>query len=935
MNPAPTKTGKQAIGGNRNRESDRHFLIKSRELVSNEQGYPARVWWGKTRLAGDVITPVFNIQKRPAPVKGGGKGGGKAGGAGNTSFLTSASYAVFLGLGLCSKLTGIKNGDTDIWTGDIDNTSADSHGRTVLDTSIGAIHFYWGFPDQDQDEVLNNLYLDDGAAAGLVPIPNYKNCCYAVMHDVEFGEQDVQPTLHFYVARHNDVLTLSAHSINGDAVMSEVIYDLLTNRLYGGGLDPARIDKASFEACGEQIITEGLGTSPVLEDHSQGRQLIGDLMEYLDGVIYFNGSKFVMKLMRPQTTVGIQAINESHLMEEPDPTNTQYDDTWSDTRISFTDRLNKWEDAAEPWYDEANAEIVGERRTKTFNLKYITTQKIAKKVARRKGKRNGIPHVGYRLTLKPSVTILPEEIFFLTYAATGINGKVMHAQKVTRGGSLKPELVVECIEEPALESTDDYEPPDDFYAFAPIVDSSGSGEFAIMPTTARVAVIPNALKEGFSDGFLVVMNRTDSFISRHKTFFTFDPLQQEFALLEGDDNFPAAGTILFWQRMRGGTGIHLRIQFDATNFAMAAALGGDYSMLAVTGKRSVKTEGYTLDRHEVDSLWYRQQVNGLFQAWSATVFDIELVPGQYGNGAPVPESDNAPGEFPPVSAYLGRLDDFTFVRSNEMQFERSGGNAPVVAGGPDPDAGRVRHVKVTLANQVQEESVADAVETTYARLDTTMAPLGTYTPDWGARARLAPEIFDLSGGNKLDEVTDSDYGLMADIDAGLGAIYNSAPSTTESLISEDSNSVLGQMVTVGDKIYNWDYPSNYVPVIPAPYTPGTPPVSPGTVTVAAQYFILANDDTIFGDTTAGGFNVWLPSPIGIPGKTYTIKNIGSGLYAGRITVLSPDGYILGSSENGLLPVFVASLTGFGGGGGSGSLYGTVQIKSDGTRWILL
>ena len=158
---------------------------------------------------------------------------------------------------------------------------------------------------------------------------------------------------------------MSAHLVNGDAVIPEVIYQYLTRELLGLGIDPVQhIDTASFQAAAETVIAESIGVSPMIDSSSTAREIIGKLLQYIDGTLLFREGKIHMRLIRAEDTADVLAVTISDMLDEPRPVNESETGTWNVTNVSFTDRDGKYESSTEPYHDPANQSIFGGTRSK-------------------------------------------------------------------------------------------------------------------------------------------------------------------------------------------------------------------------------------------------------------------------------------------------------------------------------------------------------------------------------------------------------------------------------------------------------------------------------------------------------------------------------------------------------------------------------------------
>lgn len=119
------------------------------------------------------------------------------------------SAAQVVACGPLDVLWAIKNGDVVIWQGPIFRSeAADGEGKTVLTTSIGTGHFFWGLSTQAVDTLLATLLINQGNGAVTAPMPAWKRIALFVLHDCAFGQQLTPPTLLFEYSKFPSALTL-------------------------------------------------------------------------------------------------------------------------------------------------------------------------------------------------------------------------------------------------------------------------------------------------------------------------------------------------------------------------------------------------------------------------------------------------------------------------------------------------------------------------------------------------------------------------------------------------------------------------------------------------------------------------------------------------------------------------------------------------------
>jgi len=768
-------------------------------------------------------------------------------------------------------LWAVKNGDTVIWIGPVYKTDADSEGKSVLLTTIGTIHFYWGLPAMTRDpaSLLDNLTMDFGEGPVTVPMPQYRNCCYALLVDCSFGSQTAPPTLIWHIGRSTSGLTLDGkvgyiqvtaggtgcttattaaiagdgsgalvtpvvvdgkvvhvqiddpgtgyttatisfggagsgatgqvflnHQIDGDCNLVEATYELLTDTLYGGKVDPADIDTASFEAAADIVAAENLGASPLLDQPQTIREIIGGWNFYVDGYLRFENGKIQYQLRRPLTSGELAALDlltDADLLEEPIPKNPIHGGTWNMTRVSFNDRFNNWEQTGEPYDDPAHADMVERSVDKTFDFPFVTRREVAKKIALRLGSRGGVPVVAWTLRLKPShETRAVGSLFKITHPKLGVTAKVMRVTEVSRYNPTEPEVEMTVIEENMRATDNDYLPAsDDLAVVVPtVIGPDGGDAFAVSAAQPRCAILPEALKAGKPDGWLVAVARPDVVSTRVNDSFDYYPLTAATWINQGTHiGFPRIGTIIWCEPYRGNWLLRVTIEtsFDMDSLFNLAAATDD--IFFVTGQRSVG--GRTAyDRHELMPLWGHKVVGGRMHLVDAVTLDIEVDFGDYATPEPAYETLSAYGIYPTSVIYFGRMAEFIVRPQTIYVFDRAGLNYP-------SDTEHVRAIRTQIGNVRAMQAIADAGQCTFKPLDTTDNPDGTYDPNWGTRVLSAAEYLDVHGG----DLTDDGFPVVpyfADIDEELGNMVEGDVTPANQELFAGVDEVLGNMVTSGD-----------------------------------------------------------------------------------------------------------------------------------------
>ncbi|MGH8722154.1 MAG: phage tail protein, partial [Burkholderiales bacterium] len=403
------------------------------------------------------------------------------------------------------------------------------------------------------------------------------------------------------------VLTLAQHSLGGDAVLPECLYDVLTHPRYGVGLSPEVIDKASFEAAGATIIAEDFGASPVVRNESTLRNVVGQMLTYMRGVLYYDGGKIRLKLLREEVGESVTDITVDDLEEPPEPVPGEWASTWGQTRVTCLDKENAWEKTVIAYNDPANIRVRGTVVAQTIEREWITRTSVAKAEAARLGTLHGLPLATCSMRLRPAFrTLRPGQLLRLTYPKLNLAETFFRAEKVRAGGPADPAVHVDAIEDPARQTTLSYVPAS--------IDAGQPGRVieALAPATVRLAVLPDDLKAGSLDGMLVAISRPTGITVRNEVHFTWDPSSASYALLASSSRFPVYGACQWWRRGTDGAWVvRFKVAGSYESGRIAAMAGTFDDLYLFTGRR---LEGPPLpgDFHQMEPAILRRKIGGRF-----------------------------------------------------------------------------------------------------------------------------------------------------------------------------------------------------------------------------------------------------------------------------------------------------------------------------------
>lgn len=144
----------------------------------------------------------------------------------------------------------------------------------------GTLRFYTGTDTQPANAYLASL---TGESA-----PAYRGLAHAMLEKMYLGTSQYIKTVSFIVGRYPNTLTVTGgkHKIGDDANPICFIYELLTNPVWGVGLQGSDIDQVKFRAVAETIFEEGYGVSLMYSGSSSAKDIIADILRHIDGIMF-------------------------------------------------------------------------------------------------------------------------------------------------------------------------------------------------------------------------------------------------------------------------------------------------------------------------------------------------------------------------------------------------------------------------------------------------------------------------------------------------------------------------------------------------------------------------------------------------------------------------------------------------------------------------
>lgn len=367
-------------------------------------------------------------------------------------------HKYFLGwqLGLCIgadvKLRKIWFGSDDpSWTGNtgelIGGNMKDLEAFGGADSGGGydiTFDFYEGNTTQDFNAYLVNKVVGD-------PVSAFRGLCYIVMRGY-IGNATQLQNVSVELDRVPDPLALGARALigtEGDVNPANVLYELLSNNFGALGVNPSKVNVASFIAGGIRFYDEDEGISISAGGNPTAiSNMFQDILKQVDATMYEDplDGQIYLKLIRDDYVIDdLPVLDQSNITQMSSYAINLWADTKNKVRVSYQDRTKNYEDRVAVAEDMANVAFQGSQ-SKPVNSdhKYVKRSAHANRIATRELAIYSTPLANIRaasfrfdLNLRPGTPVL------LNYPEYQISNLVARVTKVDLGDLENNRLLLE------------------------------------------------------------------------------------------------------------------------------------------------------------------------------------------------------------------------------------------------------------------------------------------------------------------------------------------------------------------------------------------------------------------------------------------------------------------------------------------------------------
>lgn len=446
------------------------------ELPTVTEGRTVPVSFGTDLQTGPNLTWFGDVQTRPKKKKAG-------------SSSVTLGYYYFCGLvwylchGPNNRLRSIRMEDKTVWSGTLNDQDTvfidksklygDSGGGVVFD-----LKFYAGNGTNSADPYL---------VAQNPGYPDHRHFCYVVSRgpstwspgSIWKGYIGLSPSLRpiaFEVERIPTIIPGTAStdgqiedpSASGiyDANPVVFLYELLTNQIWGCGMDPndphEGIDEPAFRAAMITVRDEGLGLSFISQDSVIAGDFIEELLRHIDAALYHDRQtgKWTIKLIRDDyDPMSLTVLDESVGIEVANYGADGVGQLRDTVRVKFLDRAREYKESFATVRNPAVRAAQGYSAPHEVDYPYCRRADLANKFAAREALivNNGLKRV--TITGNRKIAHLnPGSVFRFRWPEYGAD-VVMRVAKIGFGAPGRGEVSVEAVEDKFALANSLYTPP--------------------------------------------------------------------------------------------------------------------------------------------------------------------------------------------------------------------------------------------------------------------------------------------------------------------------------------------------------------------------------------------------------------------------------------------------------------------------------------------
>lgn len=316
----------------------------------------------------------------------------------------------------------------------------------------------------------------------------YNGISYFVFESGYIGKSANIEAWSFEINRLPDGLGLASYYPGSEAVNNydcnpmNVMYEILTDEIWGLGISPSQIDVDSFREAAVTLASEGNGFSMILDSEREASEVINEIVRQIDGLMYFDLTlgKWTVVLARQDYVLGdLMVLNEDNIIELIDFTRMTWKETTNQVRVKFMDRDASYKETYAMAQDMANVQLQGGITSVELNFPGVKNAALANKIAWRELAVMAFPIAKANLKVnRTAFSLTPGQTFKLSWIRLGITEVVFRVADIDYGTLSEGEISIYAVQD---------------------IFSAGTGVFGDPPGTGWIAPTTEAVAPSTSD----------------------------------------------------------------------------------------------------------------------------------------------------------------------------------------------------------------------------------------------------------------------------------------------------------------------------------------------------------------------------------------------------------------------------------------------------
>lgn len=233
---------------------------------------------------------------------------------------------------------------------------------------------------------------------------------------------------------------------------AHIIYEVLTNREWGRGLDPSRLNTDSFEEAAETLYAEGFGLCLKWSRRDAISSFIQNVLDHIAGTIYTDRSTalLTLKLIRGDYDESTLPLFDetSGLLEIRDYDVASIGGSINEVVVTYTDPLDNTDKTVRV-HNIASVQAAGgsyNSLKKTYSG--VPTSALALRLAQRDLRANSLALRKFTLSLdRRAISINPGDAFRIQSTSRGLKTMVVRAGRVENGTLNSGKITITAVQD--------------------------------------------------------------------------------------------------------------------------------------------------------------------------------------------------------------------------------------------------------------------------------------------------------------------------------------------------------------------------------------------------------------------------------------------------------------------------------------------------------